>query len=57
MLSAKECLAKSRELEDWAAAAADAPAFRELAGHWRAVAALAAWQEIFIQLNEPMRLN
>ena len=46
MLSAEECLAKSRELEDCAAAAADAPAYRELAEYWRVVAAMAAWQEL-----------
>ena len=56
MLSAEECLAKSRELED-SAAAADAPAYRELAEYWRVVAAMAAWQESIVQSNGPVRLN
>ena len=56
MLSAEECLAKSRELED-CAAAADAPAYKELAEYWRVVAAMAAWQETFVNSNRPVRLN
>jgi hypothetical protein len=56
MLTAEECLAKSRELED-CAAAADDPEYHKLAEYWRLAAAIAAWQEKFVESNEPMRLN
>ena len=56
MLTAAECLAKSRELENYTAAA-DAPDYRKLAEYWRELAIMAAWQERFVSSNSPMRLN
>jgi hypothetical protein len=56
MLSAEECLAKYRELEA-CGAATDEPAYKQLAEYWRVVAALATWQEKFVQSNGPLRLN
>ena len=56
MLSAEECLAKSRELED-CAAESGVRGYREMAEYWRVLAAMAAWQERFVRSNGPVRLN
>jgi hypothetical protein len=56
MLTAEECLAKSRELNE-CAAAADASDYHKQAEYWRLLAALAAWQESFVGSNAPTRFN